>query len=148
LELWENLPSAISDLLALVTAVMTKSAWYILEYGLAGYLPGVFIKLGRYSDALKVRFPQILVSPIVFVKYALCAGLILIQAHTIVPAVALFCVVTNNGLGPRNICEYLTAPTVLGLTDGIPKANVSLFPGAKGRLSPSVTIKPDTWLLP
>jgi len=110
LELWENMPNAISNLLALGAAVVTKSALYILAFGLAGYVLGTFIKLGRYSNVLKILFPQTLVSPIVSVIFALCAGLILLQDHAIVPVIALFCVVTNNGFGHLNLLEYLTAP--------------------------------------
>jgi hypothetical protein len=110
LELWENMPNAISNLLALGAAVITKSAWYILAFGLAGYVLGTFIKLGRYSNVLKIMFPQTLVSPIVSVIFALCAGLVLLQVHAIVPVIALFCVVTNNGFGHMNLFEYLTAP--------------------------------------
>jgi hypothetical protein len=110
LELWENMPNAISNLLALGAAVTTKSAWYILVFGLAGYVLGTFIKLGRYSNLLKTLFPQTLVSSIVSLILALCTGLILLQDHAIVPVVALFCVVTNNGFGHRNLFEYLTAP--------------------------------------
>ena len=110
LELWENMPNAISNLLALGAAVITKSALYILVFGLAGYVLGTFIKLGRYSNVLKTLFPQTLVSPIVSVIFALCAGLILLQDHAVVPVVALFCVITNNGFGHMNFFEYLTSP--------------------------------------
>ena len=110
LELWENMPNAISNLLALGAAVVTKSALYILVFSLVGYVLGTFIKLGRYSNVLKTLFPQTLVSPIVSVIFALCAGLILLQDHAIIPVVALFCVVTNNGFGHLNLLEYLTAP--------------------------------------
>jgi hypothetical protein len=47
LELWENMPNAISNLMAIGAAVITKSALYILVFSLVGYVLGTFIKLGR-----------------------------------------------------------------------------------------------------
>jgi hypothetical protein len=110
LDLWESMPNALGNVMAIGAAVITKSALLIVFYGFVGYILGTLIKAGRYSRTLKRLLPQILGSPIISIIFAVCVGLFLLQYQAIVSIIVLFLVVTNNGLGTMNIFEVLTAP--------------------------------------
>jgi hypothetical protein len=110
LELWENMPSALSNVMAISAAVITKSTLSIIVFSLLGYILGTMIKLGSYSKFLKRLLPQVLGSPIISIISAACVGLYLSQDKAIAPIIVLLLVVTNNGLGPFNIYEVLIAP--------------------------------------
>lgn len=110
LDLWESMPNALANVAAIGAAVVTRSAPHIVLYGFMGYVIGTLIKAGRYSRTLKRLLPQIIGSPITVIICSVCSGLYLLQYREIVPIVALFLVVTNNGLGTMNIFEVLSAP--------------------------------------
>jgi hypothetical protein len=109
-DLWEYMPNAVSNVMAISAAVVTKAPFYIIIYGLVGYVLGTMIKVGRYSRFLKIVFPQVLGSHIISLIFALCAGLYLYHIRVIPPLIVLFLVVTNNGMGHLNLLEVLTAP--------------------------------------
>lgn len=109
-DLWESMPNAVANVLAIAAAVVTRSALPIIVCGFSGYVLGTLIKAGRYSRALKRLLPQTLGSPIISIILSVGAGLYLLQFQAIAPIIVLFLVVTNNGLGTANIFEVLAAP--------------------------------------
>jgi hypothetical protein len=113
LELWENMPNAFSNVLAISAALISKAAVPIVIFSLAGYALGTLVKVSTYSRFLKRLMPQILGSPIISILAAVCAGLYLSHDKAIVPIIVMMLVVTNNGLGPFNLFEVLTAPVRL-----------------------------------
>lgn len=110
LDLWESMPNAMANVLAIGAAVITKTALSIIGFGFFGYVLGTLIKADRYSRTVKRLLPQMLGSPIISIILSVCVGLYLLQYREIASIIALFLVVTNNGLGTTNIFEVLTAP--------------------------------------
>jgi len=109
-ELWEKMPNAISSVMAIIAAVLTKSTIYVFVFGILGYTVGTLIKVDDYSRLLKIMFPQILGSWVVTIVLSAILSVHLFLNKEYMPILALLVIILGNWIGYMNFLEFINAP--------------------------------------
>lgn len=96
LEIWMNMPNAISNVAAILSIIFIGSWVSMLFMGIIGFFIGAIISYSFYSDSLKKIFPLFLGTWIIVGLFALLLGYGLIIHGRILAAVVLLAIIVGN----------------------------------------------------
>jgi len=106
IELWVNLPNAVSSVAAIAAAFVTGSWAHILVFWLLGMLVGGVVQEAIYSEALKVIFPMFLGGWLIALPGTIACDIYLVLQGGYVTAVVLTLLVVGNWLHMTD-CVFL-----------------------------------------
>lgn len=110
IELWMDLPNAISNVTAILTAFLTGSWVFTLLFGILGYFVGAIIHEVTYSEILKRIFPLFLGSWIISILATIGCGIYLTTQGNYVTIVILALLVFGNWLHYTDFLLIFLAP--------------------------------------
>lgn len=96
IELWANLPSAISSVVTIATAAITKSPFLTIGASCLGFLLADLYQQFAYSNLLKILIPQLLGSWPISLIISLLTGFYLVRIGALATAIIEIVIVCIN----------------------------------------------------
>ena len=96
IELWVDLPNAVSSVSAILTALLTKHWFITLLVGIISYILGAIFQELFYSDVIKRIFPLILGSWMVTIPLTALCGIYLSINGNFITLIVLVLIVLGN----------------------------------------------------
>jgi hypothetical protein len=109
-ELWSNMPDAVSNVLAVLAALYTRSWPTVVAAGVIGYVVGGAVRVLIYSELLRVLLPMLFGGWIISSVSVVAAAFYLVPRGGTAAAVAAGIWVLVNTSGLTEVLEFLVLP--------------------------------------